>query len=272
MKLSVFYDHIVDAATQSNRSLLEICKCVREYGISAVEMDYNRLSENEEEIIGYLHESELEISCIYRIFDFGHDPNPQPGFELIDTAKRVGAKNVLVIPGFIQKDEDADAALENMKQTVSAVCQYAKAHEITVTMEDFDNKSAPFATVSQVKWFMEQVPGLVCAFDTGNFIYMEEDVLEALPVLNSYIGHLHCKDRSLDIKPFEEPLLTVKGRALYSSPVGSGCIPIKEIVVHMLEQGYEGYFAIEHFGSKQQLEDMKRSSEYLLQIEQCIHQ
>ncbi len=39
MKLSVFYDHIREAAGQNDRSLEEICTLVKSYGIDAVEMD-----------------------------------------------------------------------------------------------------------------------------------------------------------------------------------------------------------------------------------------
>ncbi|MDD6234541.1 MAG: hypothetical protein PUB17_05110 [Lachnospiraceae bacterium] len=36
-----------------------------------------------------------------------------------------------------------------------------------------------------------------------------------------------------------------------------------EIIQQMLDCGYDGFFAIEHFGAADQLEYMKQSAEYL---------
>ena len=38
---------------------------------------------------------------------------------------------------------------------------------------------------------------------------------------------------------------------------------MKDIVEKILETGYDDYFAIEHFGSLCQLEDMKNSAKFL---------
>ena len=140
------------------------------------------------------------------------------------------------------------------------VCIYAKEKDIMVVLEDFDDKIAPFATAKQLTYFYENIPELYCAFDTGNFLYSEEDALEVLPLFIDNIGHVHCKDRSFDVKEGEIPKATVKGRNMYSAPVGNGVIPMKEIVNRILAKGYHDYFAIEHFGSLNQLKDMELSA------------
>ena len=71
---------------------------------------------------------------------------------------------------------------------------------------------------------------------------------------------------SFEVKKGETPKATVKGREMYSSPVGSGCIKMKEIVEKILASGYDDYFAIEHFGSCQQLQDIETSAAWLNQF------
>lgn len=270
MRLSVFYEHIVEAATQSGKLVAEICELVHGYGVHGVDIEAIRIEKDEAEVMKQLADGNLKVNCVYAFFDFGNNPDCNKGFELINTAKRVGAQKVLVIPGFIKPTDNLNKALNNMKEVLIKVCDYAKNEGITVGMEDFDDISAPFATTSQLMWFMEHVPDLKCTFDTGNFIYSEEDVLMALHRLEDYIGDIHCKDRSLEIKKGEEPKLTVKGRKLYSSPVGYGCIPMKEIVTYLLEKGYDRCYTIEHFGSRNQLEDIEKSAKWLLDLESRI--
>ena len=93
-----------------------------------------------------------------------------------------------------------------------------------------------------------------------------KDSFEVLTEFLGKIGHVHCKDRTFEVKKGETPKATVKGREMYSSPVGSGCIQMKEIVEKILASGYDDYFAIEHFGSCQQLQDIETSAAWLNQF------
>jgi sugar phosphate isomerase/epimerase len=163
----------------------------------------------------------------------------------------------------VQPGEDRNKLQNLMKVAVRQICDYANGKNITVFMEDFDDIIAPFASMHELLAFMQDVPGLSCAFDTGNFLYCEEDVEEALKLLLPYIKHVHLKDRSLEVKAGESPKLTVKGRKLYSAAVGTGCIPMDKICHKLLENGYDKTFAVEHFGSQNQLEDMIKSAEWV---------
>lgn len=66
---------------------------------------------------------------------------------------------------------------------------------------------------------MEQVPGLSCFFDTGNFLYSEEDAVQAYRELKPYIkDEIHCKDRGDKDRGGEKPKVTIAGRAMYPAP------------------------------------------------------
>lgn len=275
MKLSVFYEHIREAAGQSGMSLEEICTLVQSFGIDALEMDADRFMAEEDSILTLLTKTGLTVSCMYGFFDFGHIKSSEAKEQItafLSMASRAGASRVLVIPGFLGEHEQDPASGEYqqcvraMKDAVAAMCAAAKPLGITVGMEDFDDVRAPFATTAQLLSFVEEIPELSCFFDTGNFLYSGEDALDAYKRCRSHIGYVHCKDRTFEVHPGEEPKLTVDGRAMYAIPAGGGCIPMKELVTSLLKSGYDDTFVIEHFGAQDQLAYMKQSAEWLLNL------
>ena len=106
-----------------------------------------------------------------------------------------------------------------MVKDLKNICDYAKKKGIMTVLEDFDGKEAPFATSKQLLYFLNHITDLYCAFDTGNFLYSEEDSLKVLPLFIDRIGHVHCKDRTFQKKEGEIPKATVNGREMYSCAV-----------------------------------------------------
>ena len=186
MKLSVFYEHIIEAAKQENKSISEICKLASSFGIKGVEIENKRLFEDNKGVLSNLKEGNLEISCMYGFFDFSHSDDLNPGFKMVDLADELGIKKIMLIPGFLEDFEFLSIIykqkVDKMIDMLKKVCIYAKEKDIMVVLEDFDDKIAPFATAKQLTYFYENIPELYCAFDTGNFLYSEEDALEVLPL------------------------------------------------------------------------------------------
>ena len=60
MKLTVFYDHIREAADQTEKTVEEICGLIKSYGISGVELNLMDYQENGEQIISMLRQSGLQ--------------------------------------------------------------------------------------------------------------------------------------------------------------------------------------------------------------------
>ena len=86
--------------------------------------------------------------------------------------------------------------------------------------------------------------------------------MQAYEVLKDYIVHVHCKDRNAD------PALTGEhryNRGLLAAAVGSGYLPMKEILDRLKESGYEDYIAIEHFNAADQVAFMEQSAAFLQQ-------
>lgn len=271
MKLSVFYDHMREAARQTGRPMEEIAREVRSFGITGVEVMEAQLLEDRQQILGVLENAGLSVNCICCYGDFGNHPDTARAYAMIDLAKECGSPKVLVIPGFLQEGDNREQALSNMRDVLTKMCAYGQQQGIVVGMEDYDDSPAPFATWEQLKWFMESVPGMSCMFDTGNFLYSEEDALEALKQLEPWICHgIHCKDRTWEKHSGEEPKVTVQGREMYACPVGSGCIPMKEIITRLWKNGFTGSFTIEHFGAMDQLAYIRESARWLLALESSL--
>ena len=285
MKISVFYEHIAEAVTQTGLSIEEVLQLVKSYGIEGVEIENTRIL-NDLSVPNNLKDAGIRISCIYGFLNYEQDCSLKEARALVNLASTLQVHNILIIPGFIDANlkefqpELYEEKLRNMIEYVKQITYVASDCGITVGMEDFDDKNAPFSTAVGLERFAKEVPGLKITFDTGNFLYSEEDALEAYERLKPYIGYVHCKDRSFEWKHsmpsednsctqvdvIEQPKETVLGRKMYSASVGDGVIPMQRILSRLIQDGYDGTLAIEHFGSLDQLEDMKLSAEWIRRI------
>lgn len=279
MELSVFYDHILEAAHQTGKSTLEILKCCHEFGINALEINFSYLEENKKTVCSQLSDSGMKISCIYEMFDFGRNRDTSKGKKMIETAAEMKAPNVLVVPGELESWEAAElsacsgvydtaeqymnqsASIRNMQCALIELVGYAAKKGIMVTLEDFDGFMHPFGRINQLLWFMNHVEGLKYTLDMGNFSFSNEDVVKAADVLGEYIVHVHCKDR--------RESQYVKGefcRGLGQCAAGEGYIPIDSLVKRLKERGYNGYLAIEHFDVENQISYIEKSADYLKKL------
>lgn len=263
MRISVFYHHILEAQRQMGRALDDILREVASLGIQGVEMDYPAIL-NDEGAVERLHDNGLQILGFNGHFDFGHDMPLQDGYDMIDAAVRLGVGRVLVIPGFIRPNETADTVVPGMVRALRDLCAYAQALGVMVGIEDFDAREAPYATVDQLHRFFDAVPALACVFDTGNFIYSEEDAAEAYQSLRAHVKALHLKDRSpVCLTHGDQPIETIMGRKLYPAPVGGGCLPMMDLLRALRADGFDGDLAIEHYGAADQMRYIRASAEWL---------
>lgn len=152
-----------------------------------------------------------------------------------------------------------------MAASLTELTAEAEKHGITVVMEEFDNLTAPYSRADELMWFMQHVPGLRCGFDTGNFLYNEEDAVKSFSQFRPYIASVHCKDRAFT-ENTGSPCVTVANRKLYPVAVGDGNLPIEKMMRVLLDSGYTGSFAAEHFGSIEQLKCMERSAAFLKRV------
>lgn len=265
MKLSVFYDHILQAREQSGVSLTTLLSDIKKSGVDAVEIRLTYLLEHEE-TVELLKEAGLAISCIYEFYEMENRDETALIEKHVKTAVRFQVGRILVVPGFFTEKEAGEmrerlsdyerlsAYMEQDPKTLAMAKGLCKAvamgeqEGVVVTVEDFDDVRSPLFCINGIRWFMERVPGLRYTFDMGNFIYSEESAADALTLLRDRVAHVHCKDRGEHFSP---------------AAAGDGSIRIAELIGMLKESGYDEYLAIEHFDAPDQAETIKRSAEFL---------
>lgn len=266
MKISVFFDHVLQAQEQNGKSLEVLLQSVRDAGIEAVEIRLAYLAEHGE-VLDALRQADLKVSCIYEFYDMERSDESEKARRHIETAVQTGTGRVLVVPGFLKGLEakrmqrkmpnagetehfmSHSKKILRMKEGLSYIAKLGQEKGVTVTVEDFDDKKSPLSGMHGIHWFLKQIPQLQYTLDTGNYLFYGEDVSGAFELLKDRIAHVHCKDRH------EGDNASVR--------VGSGYIPFEEVIQCLKEQGYEGYLAIEHFDVADQEGCMRSSAAFL---------
>ena len=268
MKIAVFYENIKTGAEASCISTEEALRRLRAEGMGLIYADYNTMNEDLPWLAPIMEKIGIGVEGLYGFFDFAHDPGDCRYKDCIDLCKKLGAKNALPVPGFVLPDEEdkAEVLIDNMQAGLEAMVRYGKAQEIPVTLEDYDAMTAPYSCISGVKWFMENVQGLKCAFDTGNFAIAGEDELEAFNELKDRIVTIHIKDRSkARLHPGDKHKICVDGSAVYPCAIGNGYIRIPEIIAELKAIRYDGSLIIEMFDceASSTMEGLAESIRYL---------
>lgn len=288
MKLSIFYDHVTTAAEQSGKSIDELLASAVMAGIEAVDINNSNIARNPD-MLPAIHRAGMRVACSFEFYNWGGDEfGSYDRFKVhLANAKVEGQKAILVIPGFLEDQEavklnalldeigipDAPVidprldefmknsdAISKMTEMLRGAVQLAAEEGITVTLEDFDGYKAPFARAQGLLWFMQNVEGLRFTFDTGNFIYSDERMEDGFMLLKKYLVHIHTKDRGV-----EENCIGFKyKRGMAPAATGEGYLPIAEYVRKLLDDGYDDYFAIEHYGHPDQAGAIVRSAKNLL--------
>ncbi len=264
-RISVFLEHIYEAAEQRQLALREVLSHAAACGISALECDRWRLADGE--LKPLFERCGMEVSCIYEHFDFLGDSAERSAEKcrsLFATAQFYGCGTVLCIPGF---SENPQADLPRFAEGLRMMCSLAQDYGITVTVEDFDDISSPCCRMEWLKYLLENVPQLRYTFDTGNFRYCLEEAEEAYSLLKQHVAHVHCKDRSYATATASPDgsngKADLSGGVMYPAVVGEGVIGMSALVSRLLSDGYGGTLAIEHFGAVNQWEYMEKSAENL---------
>lgn len=268
MKIAVFYENILQAAHTSGLNVPQVLKRLTDLGMENIYLTPDSWQKDEEMLKATLPELGLGIEGMHAWVRFTDDPESTLYKDYIDLALRIGAKNILFIPGMLlggNTVRDLERMVYGMKKAVA----YGKEKGLPVTMEDFDSVLAPNNCIAGLKYFADQVPGLEFAFDTGNFAFFQENELEALPLFEDRIATLHLKDRSLEkLNPNGKAFVRADGTPLYSCPVGSGYIHIREVVDRMKELGYDGGAIVEvgDWSDDHMLEVLEESVKWLKMV------
>lgn len=264
MEIAAFYENIAQGASALNISVKEALLSLKEKGMTRVYMCDRTFYDVKDTLIPVLKALNIGIEGFFAFGDYGHCPDSEDYKELVDLAKDQGAGNVLIVPGFVGRDEKAqeETLIKNMIHGMANAAAYGKKMGVCVSMEDFDGMEAPFSSVEGLKRFMDGIPDLYCSFDTGNFIMYHEDEKAALELFKDRLCTIHMKDRSdVPLHPGDKAKVCADGAKKYPSPVGYGNIAMKEILGRLKAIGYQGNVIVEMMDADEHyvLEDIEKS-------------
>ena len=153
----------------------------------------------------------------------------------LDKAVEFGVPRVMVVPSHFTKDgneaEEFEKDLSSMKMFVAE----AKKRGITITIEDFGGPANPGSHMKYLKRFLDEIPDLRFALDSGNLYYAGrgESILDMMDYAKGRIAHVHLKDQ------------TKEDNRKYAT-LGLGAVPNEKIVKTVSASGYDGWYTLEN--------------------------
>ena len=234
-RISIFFDHVAEIAKQENISIKEAAQKVRKLGYEGIDVRVN-MSEwqlNLLDSLGFQH------ACAIADINLIEGEQPEVARKVLDFMHHHQYSRLLLLPGMLPRDADnqyIDAACTRIAAFVKA----AQREGIDVMVEDFDNPRAICYNTPILDHLFAASPQLNHVFDSGNYLFCGEDVMVALHHFRERIHHVHLKDRKAM-------------RDSASLVIGTGIMPLKDVISELLKSGYDGWFTVEHFGAPNML-------------------
>ena len=264
MKLSTFYNHILTATEQENKSVEQIGEMLVDKSVCGIELLIKNYDEENLKNIKKLQSVGMYVNSIPAHTDIIHGATFDFADEMIRKALNVNTDKIMLIPGFLEEGEDLNDAIDRTLPFTDYLCNKGADYGIVIGLEDYGAVNSPIRNSSGMLRYLENVPKLTCTFDSGNFIFSGEDTLEAYYKLKKYITHhFHCKDHVLAPNGSRDTLVAMNGDILYPTAIGTGVIPNKEMLTDLKQSGFDGALTIELFGSSKTMSDIYQSVDFI---------
>ncbi len=230
-RISIFADHIAAIAKQQHITYAEAAQKVFDLGYNGadvwVSIDSTQLAILDR--TGFAH------ACAIAYIDFAQGEKTQETEQALRFMHRNHYTRLLLVPGLMPEGAGEQLAQLVRQRTEQFASQGLKAG-FQIMIEDYDNPRSLCYNTPALDRLFAAAPSLHHVFDTGNYLFCGEEVMPALQHFRPLIGHVHLKDR--------------KATHDSSSPaVGTGIVPMRDVIVSLLSTGYQGWFTVEHFGA-----------------------
>jgi sugar phosphate isomerase/epimerase len=152
-----------------------------------------------------------------------------------EMAERYSVPRIMLVPVSFTGKGDEDEEFESILAWTKKFVADAKARGITVTVEDYGGTSNPCSHKKYLKRFLDEIPDVRFAYDTGNLYYAGrgEDILEFLEIAKGRIAHVHLKDQ------------TAENSRKYVT-LGLGAVPNEKSVKALAAADYSGWYTLEN--------------------------
>ena len=183
----------------------------------------------------------------------------------------LGAKLLMIVPYLPVFDDrrarklGREKTLEQLVRGFRIAVEMGKSFGLTACFETTPQEDIRLSGTEDCLFVLERVPDLGLVFDTANMLPHGDKPLEAYEALKPYIVHVHLKDVALEdakhLSSFDER--SADGKRMRLIATGKGTIPVKEIYHRMLDDGYQGFFALEYARPTDELCTFEQHAAYL---------
>lgn len=249
-------------------------KLATQWKVDAVELldCFFKSDEEVDMIVNMLKEKNLPVSAYSIGNDFVVDDKKELEAQIlsvkegIDRAVRLGTTNLRVFSGNSKHDISYEKGMENIIEGFRNCVPYAEEKGIAMVLE---NHGLFAGTSAKVRNIIETInsPNLKANADTGNFLLVLENPVEAVDNLKDIIGFVHFKDfKKLDEPNGKETYTAIDNTLYQGTPIGQGDVDLKKIIEILGEAGYTGYLSIEYEGIGDPIQETAQSVDYLKNI------
>lgn len=197
--------------------------------------------------------AKLDGYGLERVYAWGHPFGLEDGtnreafddmLQQIGNAALIGARVMRVTPGPGPSDFRAvprHPRLEVVARWYAEAVDVARHHDIRLAAENHGDYTA-----DEMLWIVEAVgsPYFGVTFDTGNFLFVGDDPVEAMEKLARHTFATHIKDPAVDVR-VRKGLPPSKWSFLSSTAVGEGLVDMERVLQLLAQAGYTGLLAVE---------------------------
>lgn len=266
MKLSVSAWSIQKSLFEKKVTVIEFIDLCDKNAVDAVEL-LDCFWEDEEHIRKvkkHLQKIKMPVSAYSISNDFVQDEEKRKTeIEKVKTgiynAVFLDTKILRIFSGNKKENISFEYAKAWIIESLKECAKYAEKMGVTMVLENhglFAGKS------SQVREIIDSVnsSALRANTDTGNFLLVGEDPVDAVENLKDYIAFVHFKDFAK--VSGEGHYAALDGTQYSGTVIGKGEVNMKKVVEVLKASGYEGYLSIEFEGDGDPVEGTLESINY----------
>lgn len=259
------------AGKASTAQFLQQAKQWNLEGVELLDYFWQDLDRELPEAIALTKELGLEVYS-YSIGNNFVNSDPQKRQEQVDAiakaveiATKLGAKVIRVFSGDAPQGEQIafDEALGWIVEGLKAGTAIAEKAGIKLALENhglFAGKAEQVAKVIS----MVGSEALGATLDTGNFLLVGENPVEAIRELADKAALIHFKDfKAVGSEVTERVYKATTGQGYQGTIIGQGDVDLPTIVSILNENGYEGFLSIEFEGPGDPLDSVAASIKYV---------
>ena len=242
LKFSVFAGLISTVAKEKGVSIERAAELLYAEGVHGFDTGYN-----DKNLDRYAATVLKPVNLYGGVRFNGPDGGAAESAKFVETAKRLGVPRIMCIPNGFPDGVESESEYAKMRDGLARLVSLAKEDGITVTVEDFGGTSNPCSYGKYLKRFMQDIPDLRFALDSGNLYYAGrgEDIRDMMAFAKDRIAHVHIKDQ------------TKENNRRYAT-VGLGAVPNADVVRTMAKSGYDGWYTLENPVGADHLADVVR--------------